>query len=52
MTNCDCVRRSVSNFGGASIRILYSKQSGILCLHLFSLSPFAAVGGPAGGQGT
>ena len=37
------VFRSVNNFNGTSIRLLYSPQSGILCLHLFNLSPFAGL---------
>ena len=33
------------------IRILYSKKSGILCIHLFNLSPFPSIGaGAVGGN--
>ena len=46
----------MNKFNGQCIRLLYSPLSGILCLHLFNLSPFAppSTGGDAnsGAQGT
>ena len=44
--------RTVNNFSGTCIRLLYSPLSGILCLHLFSLSPFTGLPVAGGNSGT
>ena len=39
----------MNNFNGTCIRLLYSPISGVLCLHVFNLSPFGGLSGSGGG---
>ena len=54
-TELYCIQiRSVNNFNGTCIRLLYSPTSGVLCLHMFNLSPFVGLstGNNSNNQGT
>ncbi len=42
----------MNNFNGTGIRLLYSATSGILCLHMFSMSPYIGLSMPATSAGT
>ena len=43
LTQFQTQMQSLNNFSGMCIRILYSKKSGIMCVHLFNLNPYPGI---------
>ena len=41
----------MNNFSGLCVRLLYSKVSGVLCVHVFNLNPFTGLSLPSHGSG-